>query len=377
MRRLLCAALIAAAALVPAAGAASHAAVTLRTSTLQVLYGHSATLSGRVTGRPAGAAVTLYAWRTGRSAPVKVAVAHTRRDGRFTFSVRPSRMTLYEVKDAAITSNKLRVDVEPALAVRELGDGKILATVRPALAGRYLALELSSAGGWRLLVKSKLSKAGSALFGPLSPAQSGRVRVSLSINQAGTGLLGTTSHALLYHAYSITLVPQSYQVLFGHSITLSGRLWNGQAGQTLTLRAWRFGHSSPVTLAHVVTQANGRWSYRVTPTIQTAYEAQWTSLYASARTRVGVAPSITLTRLPGSLIQCVVRGAHSYKGHTVDVQRLVGGAWQKIGEGQLDRNSSATFKLKLPATQLRVVMSVNEAGPGYLAGVSRTLIYKP
>ena len=377
MRRLLLASLIAAAALVPAADAASHVAVTLKTSTLQVLYGHSATLTGRVTGRPAGVAVTLYAWRVGRSAPVKLAVTHTLRGGRFSFTVRPARMTLYEVKDAASFSNKLKVDVKPALALRELGDGRILATVQPALAGRYLELQLSSHGAWRVLVKSRISATGSVLFGPLSPSESGAVRTALSINQAGKGLLGATSHALAYHAYALTLEPHAFRVLYGHSITLSGRLWNGRSGEALAIRAWTFGHSTPVTVARVVTRADGRWSTTVTPLIQTTYQARWTSQVASARERVGVAPVVTLTRIAKNLVECRVRAGKSFKGHTVDVQRLVGGVWQKIGEGQLDRSSTAAFRLQLPATMLRVVMSVDEAGPGYLAAVSRTLIYKP
>jgi hypothetical protein len=53
------------------------------------------------------------------------------------------------------------------------------------------------------------------------------------------------------------------------------------------------------------------------------------------------------------------------------------GVWVKVAQAMLNRNSSAVIPLTLPASTLRIAMSVNEAGAGYLAAVSRTLVYKP
>jgi hypothetical protein len=53
------------------------------------------------------------------------------------------------------------------------------------------------------------------------------------------------------------------------------------------------------------------------------------------------------------------------------------GVWQKIGQGDLDRTSSALFRLAIPASTIRIALSVNEAGAGYLASFSRPLHFKP
>jgi hypothetical protein len=44
----------------------------------------------------------------------------------------------------------------------------------------------------------------------------------------------------------------------------------------------------------------------------------------------------------------------------------------------LSRLSGKTFSVQLRRgrSTLRVVMSVNQAGPGYLAGISRTIVYR-
>ena len=45
----------------------------------------------------------------------------------------------------------------------------------------------------------------------------------------------------------------------------------------------------------------------------------------------------------------------------------------------LDASSRVRFQAKLPAgaNRLRIAMSVNQAGAGYLAGFSREIVYRP
>ena len=381
MRKLCALIVVAAAAVVPAASAAhTKVTVTLKPSALSVLYGHHVTLTGRVYGKKPGAAVTLLAWRVGKSAPKKVAVTHTKAGGRFTFHVLPARETLYKVSDAPVLSRGVRVDVEPALSIKELGDGRIAARVLPAraMAGNVVELEVLHGGVWQVIHKSKLSKLATTTFGPLSPARSGSVRIAMSVNEAGKGFLGARSHALAYKALELTLQPESVKVLYGHSTTIRGRLWNGQAGEPITIKAWTFSHSSPVTLATVRTSANGKWSLRVAPRVQTSYVAQWTALYVSPRVRVGVAPAITISRLTGDRIATHVTAGKSLAGRTVIVQKQVApGVWVKVAHATLNRDSSAIVPLTISAATIRVALSVNEAGAGYLAGSSRALVYKP
>jgi hypothetical protein len=45
---------------------------------------------------------------------------------------------------------------------------------------------------------------------------------------------------------------------------------------------------------------------------------------------------------------------------------------------RLKRRSARTFRIQLRKgrSKLRVVMSVNQAGPGYLSGISRTIVFR-
>jgi hypothetical protein len=49
-----------------------------------------------------------------------------------------------------------------------------------------------------------------------------------------------------------------------------------------------------------------------------------------------------------------------------------------IKRATLDLNSRARFQAALPvgANRLRIAMSVNQAGAGYLAGFSREIVYR-
>ena len=48
-----------------------------------------------------------------------------------------------------------------------------------------------------------------------------------------------------------------------------------------------------------------------------------------------------------------------------------------IKRAKLDANSFAIFSVGLPhgTSTLRMAFSVNQAGPGFLAGLSRTIVY--
>jgi hypothetical protein len=73
-----------------------------------------------------------------------------------------------------------------------------------------------------------------------------------------------------------------------------------------------------------------------------------------------------------------VKAATSFAGKTVQLQRLRGGHWVTIKRARLGTTSTAVFSTKvLPrgASTIRIAISVNQAGAGYLGGFSRTLTY--
>lgn len=380
MRKFCAAAVLVAAFVVPAAAAAPKVTMVLKPSTHAVLYGKSVTLSGRVYGKSGRVAVQILAWRYGHSSPQRVATVHTDRTGRFSVRVTPRVQTKYLARDTVEVERAVTVRVAPALSIKELGDGRIHAHVAAgkSLKNRVVELEHFSGGAWHIVQKAKLTSSSSTTFMPKGQAQSGRLRLALSINQAGAGLLGATSHAIVYHAYALTLEPADFKVLYGHSTTLSGRLWNGHAGEAIVVEEWLYGSSSPRRLATVRTGAHGTWSIKVSPRKQTIYQALWGTLHASARERVGVAPAISLRRVSGHRVFTHVEIGRAMAGHTVKLQRLVApGVWRTVEQGFLNKNGDAVLAANLPASTLRVALSVNEAGAGYLAGFSRSLRYRP
>jgi len=66
----------------------------------------------------------------------------------------------------------------------------------------------------------------------------------------------------------------------------------------------------------------------------------------------------------------------SYSGHYVWVQRHFGFGWKSVKRVFLGSNSRAVFGMKVPRgrTLLRMVMPSGQAGAGYVAGLSRTII---
>ena len=70
----------------------------------------------------------------------------------------------------------------------------------------------------------------------------------------------------------------------------------------------------------------------------------------------------------------------SMAGRVVQFQRWssLTGQWVTLKRVQLDRSSSAHFSLKLPKglNKLRLTMSVNQAGAGYLGVVGPTISWR-
>ena len=111
----------------------------------------------------------------------------------------------------------------------------------------------------------------------------------------------------------------------------------------------------------------------MTPKILTTYRATWKTA-SSLPVQTAVAPSISFGRLNGFVTR--VFAGRSMARKQVQLQRLSSfGQWVTIKRVSLDLNSRARFQAALPIGQnrLRIAMSVNQAGAGYLAGFSREI----
>ena len=176
---------------------------------------------------------------------------------------------------------------------------------------------------------------------------------------------------------AVTIVQMTREVVSGRYVTLSGSVGSRQAGVNVTLLAQEFGASSFTTVGTVLTGGGGGWTYLAKPTIRTAYEASAEG-GTSASVVVGVHPSVTLHLISKARFSTRVVARNSFAGHFVQLQRLSGTRWVTIKRARLNASSLAMFRVSLlprGSSTIRIAMSVNQAGPGYLVGFSRTLVY--
>lgn len=164
---------------------------------------------------------------------------------------------------------------------------------------------------------------------------------------------------------------------YGQATHISGTVSNAKTGETVTLWGQPYGQASPVQLATVLTAAGGVWDFVVKPTLLTTYEAHWKAAI-SAKVGVQMRPNVLFSAAKGMGF-VKVKSNHSLQGRKVFVQRFTRfGQWVKMKRVILGQFSQRRFYLRLPrgTYTLRIFMSYNQVGPGYLDGFSRTLTYK-
>ena len=173
---------------------------------------------------------------------------------------------------------------------------------------------------------------------------------------------------------SLTFGATNPIVVYGTQTTLNGTVSNKRANETVTLFYQPYGQTSPIQLAVVQTTTGGVFSFTTTPTIYTAYWAQWRKTN-SQQAVVQVKPKITFTPR-GSRFYTTVRAAdHSWAGHFVYLQRLSRfGQWVTTLKLKLGPKSARLFRIprRHGVTVYRVAMTVNQAGAGYLDSHSGT-----
>jgi plastocyanin len=170
---------------------------------------------------------------------------------------------------------------------------------------------------------------------------------------------------------TLTLAATSQFIVYGDKVTLSGVVSNHKGGETVTIFYQPYPQPNFIQRATLLTAADGSFSFIVAPQILTTYQASWKGAFATPTT-VQVQPKLTLGRNSGWIIHA--SGGASFSGRAVQFQRLntATGQWVTLKKVLLNSKSSAKFELKLPKglSQLRLTMSVNQAGAGFLGAVS-------
>jgi plastocyanin len=175
---------------------------------------------------------------------------------------------------------------------------------------------------------------------------------------------------------NVSLSVDTQTIVYGGSATVSGTVTNQLTNEPVMLTSQPYGKGTQ-SLASTTTQSNGSFSFGVSPTIQTAYQAHWRTTNSPAVT-VNVAPRVGFGRV-GRFYRVRVASDLDYGGRFVLVQRRSEfGAWRSVKRVYLNGASAATFSLRLVKgrSYLRSLMPQGQAGAGYVQGMSRQLIVK-
>ena len=149
---------------------------------------------------------------------------------------------------------------------------------------------------------------------------------------------------------------------------------NKKAGEQVTIASTPYGQLSPVALANVVTGTDGALAFTTKPQLLTSYLATWKGVNSLAAT---VAPVITFGRNNGWVSK--IYAGRSMVPKSIQVQMVSKfGQWVTIKRVRVGTGSVARFTLPLSKRfhKLRIAMSVNQAGVGYLGALSNEVTWR-
>jgi plastocyanin len=176
-------------------------------------------------------------------------------------------------------------------------------------------------------------------------------------------------------AANVTLSATNSTVVYGSSTTLSGAVTNQLTNEPVTLTAQPYGKGIQ-SVDTTTTSSNGAFSFGVSPTIQTTYQAHWRTTNSPSVT-VNVAPRVGFGH-SGSLYVAKVTSDLTYGGHFVWLQRHTTLGWRNVRQVFLGDNSRAVFRVHLRhgVSTLRLVLPQGQAGAGYVQGISRIIFVR-
>jgi hypothetical protein len=252
-------------------------------------------------------------------------------------------------------------------------------SVNPQGHGTTWYFEYGTTSSYGTKTASKNAGAGSGAVNVSAPISNLTSGTTYHFRLVATSSAGTTksADATFTTLGSVTLAVSTYKVVYGSTVGLNGTVSGGQAGVKVTLLAYPYGAGSFKAVTQVATGTGGTWSAHARPGIQTSYQASANGGTSAALT-VGVAPAVSLSVITRGRLSTRVKAGKSFAGKDVQLQRLQRKQWVTLTKEKLNSSSAATFPAKsVPrgTSTLRIAFSVNQAGPGYLAGFSRTLVY--
>ena len=137
-----------------------------------VRFGGSTTLSGAVSSAQAGENVTIEAQECGKTTAARLGAATTVANGAWSFIVKPTVSTVYQVRWKTTASAKFEVKVAPRVALVRLGARRFSArvTATPSFVGKFVVLQRYSTARrrWLTLKRVVLRTAGAPVGGAIT-----------------------------------------------------------------------------------------------------------------------------------------------------------------------------------------------------------------
>jgi len=211
-----------------------------------------------------------------------------------------------------------------------------------------------------------------------------RVRVRAA-NSAGATIATSLPTAVVAPKAPKSLALDTSQsvVAYGGSVTLTGSLANGQAGESVTITEHRvpaIGGLQVQAVTSVQTAADGSFNVDVRPLIHTIYKAS-TGQTGSNAVSVQVRPRLSLARIGVHRFAARVVAARSFVGRYGMLQRWSGRTqhWTSVRRVFFTRAfttvspsvvSSAAFRARLGGARIRVLIPRSQTAPGYLMAFS-------
>jgi plastocyanin len=176
-------------------------------------------------------------------------------------------------------------------------------------------------------------------------------------------------------APSISIALSAPIVFYGAGIRLTGFISSGAANQDVSVWEKPFGSTSFVKRADLKTGTSGAYDYTLVPQVLSEYQTRWGNR-ASAVAMVGVRPRMTFIRRAPWFVTSAKAG-RSLAGRWVYVQRRSSlGQWVNRKKVRLGSSGARRFQMDLARGRhvLRMFMTTNQAGTGYVWSHSRTLV---
>jgi plastocyanin len=176
---------------------------------------------------------------------------------------------------------------------------------------------------------------------------------------------------------SVSIALSHGAVFYGAPIRLTGFISSGATNQVVEIWSRPLGQGSFVKVADLRTVTSGAYDWSTVPQVLTEFQAKWGNRMSVTAT-VGVRPRITFIRRSPWFVTSA-KGSRSFARRWVYVQRRSSlNQWVNVRKVVLGSSGARRFKLRLRRGRhiLRIFMTTNQAGSGFLWSHSRTIVVR-